>query len=90
MIPYVSNEVWFVRVQAAKALGHVGILDDAGILEPALSDQHWWVRYRAAQAIRRLPRMTEEKFKRFIEKQIDRFARDILVHVGAEWRIQST
>lgn len=54
---YLHSPVWFVRVQAATALGMVGTLDDEPALTALLADSEWWVRQRAAEALARLAGM---------------------------------
>jgi HEAT repeat protein len=58
---YVTHPTWYVRLQAASALGKMGLEVDEARLVALLSDDIWWVRYRAAEALSNLPSMTEEK-----------------------------
>jgi HEAT repeat protein len=83
-----THEDWRVRVQAAVALGRVGVAEDEGRLIPLLSDKQWWVRYRAGQALSRLPRMREPRLKVIQTEQSDPFARDMLAQVMAEIELQ--
>jgi HEAT repeat protein len=55
-----AHPVWFVRVQAANALGRMGGPDDVARLVQLLGDAQWWVRYRAAEALLKLPFLTRE------------------------------
>lgn len=81
-----NHPSWFVRVQAAIALGKIGVEEDKKYLIRMLSDREWWVRYRAAQALSGLPSVTAEEIKRLQETHEDRYARDILQQVIAEGR----
>jgi len=64
---YLSHPTWFIRVQAATALGKMGIDEDEALLIELLSDTHWWVRYRAAEALATLPSMTDEKLTLLVQ-----------------------
>lgn len=79
---------WHVRVQAASALGRLGVAGDELKLADMLSDREWWVRYRAAQALVHLPFLSLGDLEAIKERQIDRYARDILDQVLAEARLQ--
>ncbi len=78
---FLNDEKPFVRMSAAIALGSIGTQSELPDLEKMLSDFDWWVRLRSAEAIRSLPGMTREKTRDLRDKQIDRFAYDILNHV---------
>jgi len=56
-----EHEVWFVRVQAANALGRMGGPEDVARLVRLLADPQWWVRYRAAEALLKLPFLTPDE-----------------------------
>ena len=58
---HISHPTWYVRLQAASALGKMGVEEDEPLLIGLLDDSHWWVRYRAAEALSNLPWMTPEK-----------------------------
>ena len=58
---HLSHPTWFVRLQAASALGKVGVEEDEVRLIALLDDEHWWVCYRAAEALSNLPWMTAER-----------------------------
>jgi HEAT repeats len=58
---HLSHRTWFVRLQAAAALGKTGTEEDEARLVGLLNDEHWWVRYRAGEALLALPSMTAEK-----------------------------
>ncbi|MEQ1792569.1 MAG: HEAT repeat domain-containing protein [Nitrospira sp.] len=64
---YVAHETWFIRVQAATALGKMGLTEDEAVLAGLLSDPHWWVRYRAAEALSSLPTMTDDKLSLLVQ-----------------------
>ena len=58
---YLTHPTWYIRVQAATALGKFGLEEDEAHLIALLGDTYWWVRYRAAEALSKLPSMTEAK-----------------------------
>jgi HEAT repeat protein len=58
---HLAHPTWYVRLQAATALGKMGVEEDEPRLVRLLDDDHWWVRYRAAEALSNLPWMTPEK-----------------------------
>ena len=58
---HLSHPTWYVRLQAASALGKVGMEEDEARLIALLDDEHWWVRYRAAEALSNLPWMTAQR-----------------------------
>ncbi|MCC6140799.1 MAG: HEAT repeat domain-containing protein [Nitrospira sp.] len=64
---YSAHPTWFIRVQAATALGKMGVEEDSAILIGLLNDVHWWVRYRAAEALSVLPTMTDEKLSLLVQ-----------------------
>lgn len=64
---YSAHPTWFIRVQAATALGKMGVDEDAAILIGLLNDAHWWVRYRAAEALSVLPTMTDDKLSLLVQ-----------------------
>jgi len=55
-----DHKVWFVRVQAANALGRMGAAEDVARLLRLLGDEQWWVRYRAAEALLKLPFLSRD------------------------------
>lgn len=61
---HLSHPTWYVRLQAASALGKVGVEEDEARLIALLDDAHWWVRYRTAEALSNLPWMTTERLTR--------------------------
>lgn len=58
---YLTHPTWYIRVQAARALGKMGLEEDEVRLIELLKDTYWWVRYRAAEALSNLPSMSEAK-----------------------------
>ncbi len=58
---HLTHPTWYIRVQAATALGKIGLEEDEARLIGLLEDTYWWVRYRAAEALSNLPSMTEAK-----------------------------
>ena len=78
------NPIWIVRVQAAAALGRIGVEEDKVRLIRLLVDPQWWVRYRAATSLSQLPFVSIEELQRIRDNQVDRFAIDMLNQVLAE------
>ena len=58
-----THPVWFVRVQAANALGRMGGPPDVERLVRLLGDGEWWVRYRAAEALLKLPFLKRDELE---------------------------
>ena len=83
-LAYLRHPSWFVRVQAASALGRIGSKEDLDALIAPLSDPVWWVRYRAAQGLASLPQVTLDEVRQIRDRVNDRFAKDILTQVIAE------
>lgn len=81
---FLNHEEWFVRVQAAAALGRIGTKEDESLLLPLLSDKEWWVRYRAAHALAQLPSVNHERLIEISFQQTDRYAMDIMKQVVSE------
>lgn len=81
---FVDHHAWFVRLQAAQALGRIGTPADCAPLVSLLSDPVWWVRYRAAQALTALPFIDLPRLREIHAGLSDRFAGDILSHAMAE------
>jgi hypothetical protein len=81
---YAMHDCWFIRVQAASALGRIGTEDDKLRLIEMLSDSEWWVRYRAAKALENLPFVSSEEVSNIQADHHDRFSRDILKQAIAE------
>ncbi|ULA62260.1 MAG: HEAT repeat domain-containing protein [Nitrospira sp.] len=75
---YLTHPMWFIRVQAAAALGKMGVKEDEGALIGLLSDSHWWVRYRAAEALSLLPSMTDDKLSILVQTLPTTEARKVL------------
>ncbi|GAB2854171.1 hypothetical protein GCM10027277_23320 [Pseudoduganella ginsengisoli] len=80
---HISHEDWRVRLQAARALGHIGDASDVPRLQGMLCDSQWWVRYRAAQALASLPFLTQADIQAVCEGA-DRFGADMMRQVLAE------
>lgn len=78
------HPLWWIRVQAAAALGRLGSRDDRALLLVLLTDPNWWVRYRAAVAFVRMPGLTKEAIATLCDGLADRFARDVLRQALAE------
>ena len=83
---HLTHEAWYVRVQAATALGKLGTIDDEGRLILLFDDKHWWVRYRAGEALVSLESMTEEKLLILQECLTTPEAHEILAPIPAKFR----
>lgn len=75
---FLAHEDWHVRLQATRALGRLGLLDDVPLLVSSLSDSAWWVRLRAAQALLALPGMRREAVSEVASALSDPYAQDVL------------
>jgi HEAT repeat protein len=73
-----------VRMQAAFALGRLGLPEDIWALLPLLSDADWWVRYRAAQSLFTLVRGESSTLAVLRAKVRDGYGREMLDRVVAE------
>lgn len=82
-----GHDIWWVRVQAAAALGRVGHRDDAPALLALLSDPQWWVRTRAAESLVTLLLPDQRSLVATWESLKDPFARDILQQAMAQRRM---
>ncbi len=83
---HLSAPAWYVRVQAATALGKLGTQDDEARLIALFNDEQWWVRYRAGEALASLPAMTEEKLELLQATLPTPEAQEILAPVLAKFR----
>lgn len=84
VVPYLSSEVSFIRLQAAVAMAAVGSRQDASLLLPMLGDPDWWVRYRSAQSFIALLGKDDPEVRQTMASHSDPYARDILKHVTSE------
>lgn len=80
---FLHHSDWYVRVQAAHALGRLGDLSDVQGLSALLADDEWWVRLRAAEAIATVAKDVSA-VERIRDEQKDRYAREMLTRVIAE------
>lgn len=83
---HLTNEAWYVRVQAATALGKLGTIEDEERLISLFNDEQWWVRYRAGEALVSLESMTEEKLLTLQESLTTPEAHEILAPILAKFR----
>lgn len=90
VIPFLSHEIGFLRVQAAKTLGRIGDISDIPLIVPLLSDRNWWFRFRAAETIVRLAGKDHAFLERLVDQQEDKYAAEILRHVISEENWSST
>lgn len=81
---HLRHSASFVRVQAAAALGKLGVRADEPRLVEMLTDKEWWVRYRAAQALVSFPFLTREHLQHVSTNHPDRYARDAMRQALAE------
>lgn len=86
VLPWLTAEQSFIRVQACRAMGTVGCVEDVPALEVCLRDQNWWVRYRSAQSIIKLVKGDEAALDRIQAEVDDRYAKDVLRHTIDEWK----
>lgn len=83
---HLANEAWYVRVQAATALGKLGTVEDEERLIGLFSDEQWWVRFRAGEALVSLESMTQEKLLMLQESFTTPEAHEILAPILAKFR----
>ncbi len=83
---HLTHEAWYVRVQAATALGKLGTVDDEERLIVLFGDEQWWVRYRAGEALASLESMTEGKLIGLQESLTSPEAHEILAPILAKFR----
>lgn len=87
---HLSHPAWYVRVQAAAALGKLGTHDDEARLIALFEDEHWWVRYRAGEALAGLSSMTEEKLEQLQETLVTPEAQEIVAPIIAKFRVRES
>lgn len=85
---HLTHSQWFVRLQAAVAIGRVGMDEDQERLIPLLEDPQWWVRYRAAQSLVNWPAGDLTKLEELAATHHNPFAGEILTQAIAERRMQ--
>lgn len=83
---HLSHPAWYVKVQAATALGKIGTQADEARLIALFDDEQWWVRYRAGEALASLESMTEETLERLQETLLTPEAQEILAPMLAKFR----
>ena len=83
---HLTHEAWYVRVQAATALGKLGTVEDEERLLSLFNDEQWWVRYRAGEALVSLESMTEGKLLTLQESLTTPEAHEILAPILAKFR----
>ena len=79
---------WQVRVQAASALGRIGLPEDVPMLRRLVSDSEWWVRHRAAQALVAILAAQPTVLDQIEATHYNEFARHALTQARAEMRLQ--
>ena len=85
---HLTDQAWYVRVQAATALGKLGTAEDEERLIALFSDDQWWVRYRAGEALASLESMTEEKLLMLQESLTSPEAQEVLAPILAKFRVR--
>lgn len=88
VLAHAQHPDWRVRVQVARALGHIGGASAADVLLRLVTDAQWWVRYRAAQSLLRLPGVAASQVVERIAATGDRYALNMAHAVLAERRLQ--
>jgi HEAT repeat protein len=83
---HLTHHAWYVRVQAATALGKLGTVEDEERLIALFGDEQWWVRYRAGEALASLDSMTEDKLVRLQASLETPEGQEILAPVLAKFR----
>ena len=83
---HLSHPAWYVRVQAATALGKLGTQEDEAKLIALFEDEQWWVRYRAGEALVSLRSMTEEKLELLQETLTSPEAQETVAPILARFR----
>lgn len=83
---YCEDPRWEVRVQAASALGRIGVPADVPILRRLVSDSEWWVRHRAAQALVAILASDPATLAELEATHYNEFARNALTQARAEMR----
>ncbi|NGZ97969.1 MAG: hypothetical protein CV089_17910 [Nitrospira sp. WS110] len=83
---HISHPAWYVRVQAATALGKLGTQNDEARLIALFEDEQWLVRYRAGEALATLHSMTEHKLELLQETLTTPEAQEILAPILAKFR----
>ena len=86
---HLTHTRWYVRVQAATALGKAGMEEDEARLIALLDDDQWWVRYRAGEALANLPSMTVDKLDQLRETLTTLESQEVLAPVLAKFRAAS-
>ena len=84
---YCEDPRWQVRVQAASALGRIGLPEDVPRLRRLLADAEWWVRHRAAQALCLVLAAEPAALDHLEATHYNEFARDALTQARAEMRL---
>jgi HEAT repeat protein len=69
------DPVWYVRVHAARSVGALGLISEAGPLAELLADREWWVRSAAKDGLEALGPRAEETLIATLDHP-DRFARN--------------
>ncbi len=87
---YLDHPIWFVRLQAARALARIGSPSDVSRLAALLGDPVWWVRYRTAQAVIALLRGNAQALAQLRASLDDRYGQEMLDMAMTEHGVQLT
>ncbi|MGE7999907.1 HEAT repeat domain-containing protein [Lysinibacillus sp. NPDC093190] len=72
-VPFVTSDMWEVRLMVAKIFKHVPLNYTYAYLEQLLEDENWWVRSQAAKTIAE-NREGIAKLQQFMESSNDQYA----------------
>jgi HEAT repeat protein len=83
--PMLTDEVWYVRAHAARAIAEAEDPDLATEVAPLLADREWWVRTAAKDALQRMGSEVWSTLVPFLDHE-DQFARngaaEVLQNIG--------
>jgi len=75
ILPLLDDKVWFVRLQAAKALGNLKVEKAIGMLGNLLLDENWQVRNAASRALAGMNDASLDAFLKILKGE-DQYARE--------------
>jgi hypothetical protein len=81
IVSYWDHEVWFVRLQAVKALARVSTGEDTPLFIRRLKDESWWVKFRAVEALAAIPTFDVYKWEQIAGKFVEPDLRRVLLQV---------
>ena len=80
IVGYWDHPVWFVRLQAVRALARVSTAEDTPLFIRRLKDERWWVKFRAAEALAAIPTFDLFKWEQIAGKFVEPDLRRVLLH----------